>query len=99
MFTPDIAASCDYGAAAELFPPRAPSARGLRGLSYQRFTSASAAIQFAIEKLPLAILRNTFLQIGDERYNHLDIRRLYDSLEYPNARAKSALTQSVSHNR
>jgi hypothetical protein len=76
----------NYGAGAELFPPRRPSQTGLRSLSYKRFLAASEAIQFAMETLPPAILRNTFLQVDDDRYDHLDIRRLYESLEYPNLR-------------
>jgi hypothetical protein len=66
----------DYDAAAELFSPRFAGAP--RPLAYQRFASASAAIQFAIERLSPASLLGTYLQVDDERYDAREIRRLYE---------------------
>jgi hypothetical protein len=80
-------ASFDYDAAAELFPPRQAGSAALRGLTYKRFAFASEAIQFAIEKLPRTFLLGAYLQVGDERYGHRDIRRLYESADYPLGRA------------
>jgi len=62
-------------AAADLYSPRRPGSA--RPLNYRRFTSASEAIQFAVE-LPAAILLGTYLEVEDERYGAQDIRRLYD---------------------
>jgi hypothetical protein len=76
----------DYAAVAELFPPRRTGASSWRRLEYKRFPYASEAIQFAMEKLPRTILLGTFLEVGDVRYGHDDIRRLYDDAEYPLAR-------------
>jgi hypothetical protein len=75
--------SFDYDAAAELFPPRRAGSSGLRGLTYKRFAFASEAIQFAIEKLPRTFLLGAYLEVGDERYGHQDIQRLYESADYP----------------
>jgi hypothetical protein len=76
----------DYDATAELFPPRVAGSSALRFLAYKRFALASEAIQFAMEQLPRAFLLGACLQVGDERYGHRDIRRLYESADYPLAR-------------
>jgi hypothetical protein len=73
----------DYDATAELFPPRQAGSSALRFLAYKRFAFASEAIQFAMEQLPRAFLLGAYLQVGDERYGHRDIRRLYESAHYP----------------
>lgn len=80
----------DYDAGAELFPPRPAASSALRFLTYKRFAFASEAIQFAMETLPRAFLLGTYLQIGDERYGHRDIRRLYESGDYPLRRTAAA---------
>ena len=80
-------ASFDYDAAAELFPPRQAGASAFRVPTYKRFAFASEAIQFAIEKLPRTFLLGAYLQVGDDRYGHRDIRRLYESADYPLERA------------
>lgn len=77
----------DYDATAELFPPRLAGSSALRFLAYKRFAFASEAIQFAMEQLPRTFLLGAYLQVGDERYGHREIRRLYESADYPLGRA------------
>jgi len=77
----------DYEATAELFPPRLAGSAALGHLTYKRFVYASEAIQFAMEQLPRAFLLAASLQVGDERYGHREIRRLYESADYPLQRA------------
>ncbi len=77
-------AEFDFNALAELFPTsRAP--RG-RSFGYKRFAKAVQAIRFAIEDLPSACLVGAFLEVNERRYGSDDIRRLYESAEYPLAR-------------
>ena len=72
----------DYGAAAELFPTRRRLA-GRPSFGYKRFAQAAQAIRFAMEDLPPASLVGAFLEVDEQRYSGDDIRRLYESAEYP----------------
>jgi hypothetical protein len=84
----------DYLAQAELFPARP---RGFRRLdiSYKRFESAADALRYAIEELPPGLLLGAILEVDEERYDHLAIRSLYESSNYPHAReGQSALTRA-----
>jgi hypothetical protein len=72
----------DFGAAAELFPARRRSF-GRQSFGYKRFSEASQAIRFAIEDLPPECLAGAFLEVEEQRYGSDDIRRLYQSAEYP----------------
>ena len=72
----------DYCAAAELFPARRRSL-GRQVFGYKRFAKASQAIRFAIEDLPPECLAGAFLEVDERRYGSDDIRRLYQSAEYP----------------
>ena len=72
----------DYSAEAELFPLiRAKFTRGPVG--YKRFTSAAEAIRFAVEELPLDLLRGAYLEVDEERFDANGIRQLYESDAYP----------------
>ena len=75
-------AEFDYCKAAELFPTRRRSARR-QSFGYKRFAEASQAIRFAIEDLPPECLVGAFLEVDEQRYGSGDIRRLYESAEYP----------------
>jgi hypothetical protein len=75
---PHLRPTFDYDAPAELFSRRITGSP--RPLAYQRFASASAAIEFAIERLSAASLPGAYLQVDDERYDAREIRRLYDEL-------------------
>jgi hypothetical protein len=72
----------DYGAAAELFSTRKRMARR-QAFGYKRFAQASDAIRFAMEDLPPESLVGAYLEVDEQRYNTDDIRRLYESAEYP----------------
>jgi hypothetical protein len=52
-------------------------------MSYRRFDTAAEAIRFAIEELPAALLLGAFLEVDEVRFGGDDIRRLYDSPDYP----------------
>jgi hypothetical protein len=78
-------ADFDYDAAAELFPTRRRLPRR-EPFGYKRFEQAAEAIRFAIEDLPPECLVGAFLEVDEQRYGSNDIRRLYESAEYPLAR-------------
>jgi hypothetical protein len=75
----------DYGMEAELFSAKGRNFRR-RPLGYKRFARAGDAIRFAIEELPPQFLVGTYIQVDETRYESNDIRRLYDSANYPLAR-------------
>ena len=77
----------DYNAPAELFPSRGRTNRSR--IAYRRFTTAAAAIQFAIEVMPPASLIGAFLEVNEMRFRVQEIRALYDSDEYPLPRAET----------
>jgi hypothetical protein len=83
-----LMAEFDYDAAAELFPTRRRSL-GRQSFGYKRFAQASQAIRFAIEDLPPECLVGAFLEVDEQRYGSDDIRRLYQSAEYPLTRRDS----------
>jgi hypothetical protein len=84
-------AAFDYGTVAELSPtsteaePHSARGRKLRRqpVGYGRFARAADAIRFAIEELPPALLLETCLEVDEERFDRHEIRRLYESDEYP----------------
>jgi hypothetical protein len=82
----------DFSVEAELFPAR--SARQKRStVRYKRFPHAADAIRFAVEELPPELLLGAFLEIDGERYGGEDIRRLYDSNDFPLSRCGAPQTQ------
>jgi hypothetical protein len=72
----------DYAAEAELFPTRR-RLPGRQPFRYKRFAQAAQALRFAIEDLPPQCLVGAFLEVDEQRYGSDDIRRLYESTEYP----------------
>jgi hypothetical protein len=79
----------DYSAEAEMFSPMSRKARR-QPLGYRRFSSAADAIRFAIEELPPQLLLGTYLEVGEQRYEGNQIRRLYESTGYPLDRRAAA---------
>jgi hypothetical protein len=77
-------AEFDYNALAELFPTRRLPRR--QSFGYKRFAKAALAIRFAMEDLPRGCLAGAFLEVNERRYGSDDIRRLYESADYPLAR-------------
>jgi hypothetical protein len=80
-----VAFDCD--APAELYMPKRKSIGRRPASSYRRFAKAAEAIRFAVEELPAIKTLGTWMQVGDQRYNSDEIRRLYESGEYPLRRA------------
>jgi hypothetical protein len=80
----------DYGAAAELFPGRYKTR--VRGtVTYKRFAAAGEAIRYAVEVLPASSFLGAFLEVNEERFDSKEIRRLYESVEYPLPRQGAAV--------
>jgi hypothetical protein len=79
----------DYSAKAELFPTRNRK-YGRRPVGYRRFARAANAVRFAIEELPPELLVGAFLEVDGERYGGEEIRRLYDSADFPLIRRAAA---------
>jgi hypothetical protein len=84
----------DYDAEAGLFSgkPRTP---WRKQVGYKRFARAADAIRFAIETLPPEALPGASLEVGEDWFNHLDIRRLYDHEAYPLDRTQPAASRSA----
>lgn len=78
----------DYSAAAEFFPSkgRAPAPR----LRYQRFATAAEALRYAVEDMPVSLLRGSTMEVNEQRFDGEQIRTLYDADDYPLARAEAA---------
>ena len=83
-------AKFEYDAAAELFPTRRRLPRR-QPFGYKRFQQAAQAIRFAIEDLPAECLVGAFLEVDEQRYGSDEIRRLYESAEYPLTRRAARL--------
>jgi hypothetical protein len=80
----------DYAREAELYSARPGRTARRQQIGYRRFTRAAEAIQYAIEELPAKHLIGAYLEVGDTRFEHQQIRRLYDSARYPLPRREVA---------
>jgi len=79
----------DYTASAELFVPKSKGGARPR-LSYGRFATAAEPVCFAVEELPAVRTLGVWMQVGEERFNGDDIRRLYESASYPRRRLRKS---------
>ena len=72
----------DYAASAELF--MAKRRHGVRQpLSYRRFATAAEAIRFAVEEFSAMRALGAWMLVGEERFDSVEIHRLYESDDYP----------------
>ena len=76
----------DYAASAELFMPKNTRRGARQPLSYRRFATAAEAIRFAVEEFPAISTLGAWMRVGEERFNGDEIRRLYESTNYPRRR-------------
>lgn len=72
----------DYSADAELFPSRSGASQR-QPVGYKRFARAADATRFAIEDLPAESLIRASLEVGENRFDAQEIRRLYEHAGYP----------------
>jgi hypothetical protein len=72
----------DYRSPAELFTGKRKSRPRLR-LGYRRFATAAEAIRFAVEDFPAVHMLGAWMQVKDKRFDNEEIRRLYESDDYP----------------
>jgi hypothetical protein len=79
----------DYSAPAELYMPKRKGIGRRPATSYRRFATAAEAIRLAVEEFPALKTLGAWLQVGDQRYDSEEIRRLYESSGYPLRRAPS----------
>ena len=69
-------AEFDYSAPAELF--LAKPARLCR-TKYRQFATAAEALRFAVEELRIPKAFGAWLEVGDQRFNSMEIQRLYQA--------------------
>ncbi len=79
----------DYSAEAELFAIRNLTLKR-QPTGYRRFAHAADAARFAIEELAPEFLLGTHLEVDEDRYDRQGIRRLYESVDYPLRRRRTA---------
>ena len=75
----------DYSAPAELYGGSAWSG-GPSAITYRRFDTAAEALRYAIEVLKGSSQRACVMEVNEQRFNHMEIRKLYDASGYPLAR-------------
>ncbi|QPB23386.1 hypothetical protein [Rhizobium sp. 007] len=79
----------DYSAAAGLYPCK--TVRRTSHLRYKRFDSAAEALRFAIEDMPVSMLRGSVLEVEEARFDGQQMQTFYEADAYPLPRRKEEL--------
>ncbi|MDB5560600.1 MAG: hypothetical protein JWN11_18 [Hyphomicrobiales bacterium] len=77
----------DYNASAEIFGQKRSGRKGQ--LFYKRFSTVASALKFVVEDLSEKVT-NVWLEIDEERFESVAIRKFYDSDSYPLTRMPRA---------
>jgi hypothetical protein len=72
----------NYSAPAELFMAKRKGGPRVR-IKYRRFATAAEAIRFIVEVVPAIKPLSAWMQVGDDRFDGDEIRRLYERSDYP----------------
>jgi hypothetical protein len=80
------AASFNFSEPAELYTGGSWRGRPT-GVTYQRFGTAAEAIRYVVEELPGTSRLRSVLEVNEDRFNHSEIQKLYDSSGYPLTRS------------
>jgi hypothetical protein len=80
----------DYTVAAELYAGGPRGSKGSKQLKYWRFPSAAEALRYAFETMPPTRLPGAVLDVGEQRFTHDEMERLYNDGAYPLSRAVPA---------
>lgn len=84
----------DYAASAEVFITAGGFSRGAP-MTYRRFPTAAAAIRFAIEEVPPALLVRATMEVSENRFDHQAIQALYKDNAYPLSRGATPQTSQA----
>lgn len=64
-------------------------------VTYRRFDTAAEAIRFTVEELVGAGARACVLEVNEKRFNSVEIRKLYDSSNFPLPRSTGEDTHAT----
>ncbi len=75
----------DYTASAELYPSRRFAKS--QTTHYRRFATGAEAVRYVVEEMPAKWLPGSYLEVNEQRFEGEAIRALYESPDYPLAKA------------
>lgn len=61
----------------------AAGAGGANAVTYRKFDSAAEAVRYAVEELSGISARTSIMEVAEGRFNHMELRKLYDDNHYP----------------
>lgn len=79
----------DFSAPAEIFASKGRGA-SRRPMTYHRFPSMAEAVRYAVEVLAPEMLFGAIMEVDGARFGAADIRRCYESADYPLQRRAAA---------